>query len=87
MEAGLENPKPLTLLVDSNKKFFATNGVPIDNPRLYCKIVSKLIYLTISRPDITYIFYHLSQFLRCLRAPHLLVVQRSTRHCIYFSPL
>lgn len=48
--------------------------------------------MSVSRPDITYIVHHLSQFLHSPRVPHLLAVQRILRylkgtayHGLYFS--
>lgn len=80
LEAGLDNAKPLNLPVDVNKKLSATDGQPIDDASLYRKLVGKLLYLTVSRPDIASIVNHLSQFLHCPGVPHLIAVQRVLRY-------
>lgn len=78
LEAGLETAKPLTLLVDFNTKLSAHEGLFLDDPSIYRKFVSKLLYLTISRPDITYIVHHLSQFLQQPRVPHMILFSMSS---------
>lgn len=80
IEAGLENSKPLSLPVDVNIKLSPTDGVLLDDPTVYRKFVGKLLYLTVSRPDITYIVHHLSQFLQAPRVPHMTAVQRVLRY-------
>lgn len=92
LEAGFEDAKPLSLPVDSNSKLSARDGLLLDTPSLYRNFVGKLLYLTVSRPDIAYIVHHLSQFLQSPRVPHMLAVQRVLRylkgtssHGLYFS--
>lgn len=92
LEAGLADAKPLTLPVDANTKLSVDDGLLLDNPSLYRKFVGKLLYLTVSRPDDTYIVHHLSQFLQQPRVPHMVAVQRVLRylkgtsfHGLYFS--
>lgn len=80
LEAGLSDAKPLSLPVDFNIKLSTHEGVLLDNPSLYRKFVGKLLYLSVSRPDITYIVHHLSQFIQTPRVPHMLVVQRVLRY-------
>lgn len=80
LEAGLEHSKPLSLLVDNAIKLSPHEGVLLEDPSIYQKFVGKLLYLTVSRPDIAYIVHHLSQFLQAPRAPHMLAVQRVLRY-------
>lgn len=80
LEAGLEHAKPLSLSIDQTVKLSPTEGELLDDPSVYRKYVGKLLYLTVSRPDITYAVHHLSQFLQAPRAPHMLAVQRVLRY-------
>lgn len=80
LEAGLENAKPLSLPVDAAIKLSPTDGVLLDDPKLYRKFVGKLLYLTVSRPDIAFAVHHLSQFLQSPRVPHMIAVQRILRY-------
>lgn len=80
VDAGLEDCKPLSLPVDSNVKLSPHDVELLDDPSLYRKYVGKLLYLTVTRPDITFIVHHLSQFLQRPRAPHMLAVQRVLRY-------
>ncbi|RDX89707.1 Lon protease-like, mitochondrial, partial [Mucuna pruriens] len=51
-----------------NKKLMADQGEPYSNLERYCRLVGKLIYLTITRPDISFIVRVVSQF---MQAPHI----------------
>lgn len=46
-------------------------GELMKDPNIYRKLFGRLIYLTITRPDVTYSVNHLSQFMHPLREPHL----------------
>ena len=39
---------------DPNKKLMADQGEPYSDPERYRRLVGKLIYLTITRPDISF---------------------------------
>lgn len=80
VEAGLEHCKPLSLPVDRTIKLSPTDGELLTEPTIYRKYVGKLLYLTVSRPDITYAVHHLSQFLQAPRVPHMVALQRILRY-------
>lgn len=46
-------------------------GEVLEEPEVYRKLIGRLLYLNITRPDLSYATQHLSQFLSCPRKPHL----------------
>ena len=63
----------------------ATDGVPLEDPTRYCHLVGSLIYLGITRPDISYAVHILSQFMSAptsIHYGHLLRVLRYLRGTI-----
>jgi len=48
----------------------------LDDPRRYTKLIGKLIYLTVTRPDITFNVGVLSRFMHQPRKTHWLVTMR-----------
>jgi len=50
--------KPSTFLMEENKKLALDSGTPH-----YHRLIDRLIYLTITRPEITYYVHILSQFM------------------------
>ncbi|XP_057247539.1 uncharacterized mitochondrial protein AtMg00810-like [Beta vulgaris subsp. vulgaris] len=48
-------------------------GDPIHDPELYMRLIGKLLYLNMTRPDISYMVQQLSQFLSDQRVLHLTV--------------
>ena len=61
-ETGLLGCRPETTLVDQNLDFWDYSKLFEDVGR-YRKLIGKLIYLTITHPDISYVVGLLSQFL------------------------
>ncbi|KAK9681638.1 hypothetical protein RND81_10G017000 [Saponaria officinalis] len=55
-------PRGLKLAVDS--------GEPLEEPGCYRRLIGRLLYLGLTRPDISYSVQHLSQFLVQPRQPH-----------------
>lgn len=49
--------RSLKLPVNSHVKLLNSVGTPLSHPDPYQSLVGKLIYLTITRPDITYTVY------------------------------
>ncbi|GJT41669.1 retrovirus-related pol polyprotein from transposon TNT 1-94 [Tanacetum coccineum] len=58
--ANVLNLKPCHIHVDPIVKLNDTDGEPLNNPSLYRAIFGKLLYLTITRPDLSYVAHALS---------------------------
>jgi len=67
---GLTAAKPAKVPMVKGLKLSTTEGTPLPNPEVYRRIVGRLLYLTLTRPDISYVVQHLSQFLQTPRKPH-----------------
>ncbi|KAF5452545.1 hypothetical protein F2P56_027525 [Juglans regia] len=61
-------------------KLNGTNGDLLADPASYRRLVDRLIYLTISHPNITYTVNILSQFMHAPREPHQQAALRLLRY-------
>ncbi|KAM1845504.1 hypothetical protein ACFX13_019802 [Malus domestica] len=79
-EAGLLGAKPLPTPMEENIKLLPTEGELLKNSSYYRRLVGRLIYLTITRPEITYPIHILSQFMKEPRKPLLDAVHHLLRY-------
>lgn len=79
-EYGLLSAKPLKLPLDSHLKMTPTQGDPLPDPTIYQRLLGKLIYLTISRPDIAFSVQLLSQFMWSLTSVHFQAAKKLLRY-------
>ncbi|XP_016199460.1 uncharacterized protein LOC107640453 [Arachis ipaensis] len=63
--------KPTALPMEPNLKLSSTDGTHLSDPSLYRRLVGRLMYLTISRPEITYAVNTLSQFMKSPNSSHM----------------
>lgn len=72
--------KPTKTLVTTGQKLNTLEGHLLDNPKVYRRLVVKLLYLTNTRLDISYVVQQLSLFVDKPRNTHLIVTQRVLRY-------
>ncbi|GMI65892.1 hypothetical protein HRI_000258500 [Hibiscus trionum] len=70
-DTGLLASKPATTPLNAPHKLSSSEGEPLADPQQYRRLVGRLLYLTQTRPDITYSVHLLSQFVSLPRQPHL----------------
>lgn len=83
--AGILDENPSNTPFDPHEKLNATDGEPLKDTTLYRTLVGKLIYLTITRPDLSYAAPALSQYAQSPRTPHLKALLKVLRY-IKLSP-
>lgn len=80
--AGLTGTTSVDTPMEINVKYRRDEGELLENPTLYRKLVGKLIYLTITRPDISYAVHTVSKFMLSPRHLHLSAVRRIIRYLL-----
>ncbi|KAL9365825.1 hypothetical protein Peur_043698 [Populus x canadensis] len=83
--AGLTNTTSVDTPMEFNVKYRRDEGELLDDPTTYRKLVGSLIYLTITRPDISYVVHTVSKFMQAPRHLHLSVVRHIIRY-IFGTP-
>jgi hypothetical protein len=79
-DSGLLGSKPVKFPMEPHVKLSRDNGNLIDDPTMYRRLIGRLIYLTLTRPDLAYSVQILNQFMDNLRQPHLDVGYRVLRY-------
>ena len=79
-EIGLLGSKPVETPMNPNVKLYEDQGELLSNPERYRRLVGKLNYLTITRPDISFAISVLGQFMKDPRLPHWEAVIRIMRY-------
>ncbi|KAL7598636.1 hypothetical protein Lser_V15G26849 [Lactuca serriola] len=77
---GMLDSKPAVTPMDANVKFSATTGRELEDASMYRNIVGRLIYLTLTIPNIAFAVGVLSRFMQNPRKPHLDAVRRVLRY-------
>ena len=79
-EHGMLNFKPLLLPMDSHLKLSSDKGDILSDPTKYQRLLGQLIYLSITRPDITYTVQVLTQFMQKPTSVHMQNAKRLLRY-------
>ena len=78
--ASITNSKIIDTPIEYNCRLNSHDGESLSDANLYRQLVGSLIYLTITRPDISYAVHVVSQFMAALRSPHYAAVLRILRY-------
>lgn len=70
-DSGLLAAKPVAFPMEANLKLSKDTRIPLPDPTQYRQLIGRLIYLTITCPDITYPVQVLNQYMASPRQPHL----------------
>jgi len=79
-EYGMTGCKPISIPLEQNVKLSADEGELVEDTTMYKHIVGSLIYMTITRPDLSYAVGVVSQFMQTPRKPHLDAVRCVLRY-------
>ena len=69
-DSGILGAKPVNFSMEQNKQL-SDAGDLLKDPSQYRRLVGRLIYLTITQPDIMYSVYMLSRFMHAPRKLHI----------------
>ncbi|CAL2274238.1 unnamed protein product [Prunus armeniaca] len=75
---GFLGARPVDFPMEEAK--LSDKGELLKDPEKYRRLVGRLLYLTITRPDITYSVHVLSRFMHQLRLPHMDAALRVVRY-------
>ena len=79
-DSGMLGFKPVNTPMEQNLKLSQSGGDSLDDPLVYKRLAGRLLYLTVSRPDISYSVKKLSQFMAKPTSLHLAVAYRILRY-------
>ncbi|CAH9124008.1 unnamed protein product [Cuscuta epithymum] len=79
-ETGLTGAKPATFPMEQNQRLALDTSPLFDEPDRYRRIIGKLIYLNLTRPDISYAVHILAQFMQQPRVAHWEATLRVLRY-------
>ncbi|XP_021740132.1 uncharacterized protein LOC110706521 [Chenopodium quinoa] len=79
-EAGLLDAKPAEFPMEQNHKLALSQEEYFHDIEKYCRLIGRLIYLSVTRPDLAYSVHILSQFMQKPRIDHWEVALRVVRY-------
>jgi hypothetical protein len=79
-EYGMTGCKPISIPLEQNVKLSADEGDLVEDTTMYKRIMGSLIYMTITRPDLSYAVGVVSQFMQTPQKPHMDAVRHILRY-------
>lgn len=79
---SLTNCKPVKCPLELQHNLTVSAAPLLADPHVYRRLVGRLIYLTITRPDLSYVVHFLSQFVNASNEDHLKAALRVLRYVI-----
>lgn len=79
-DAGMLASKPVSHPMDPRHKTPKFDGDPVQDSSQYRRLIGRLLYLTITRPDIAYDVHRLRQFISDPKIPHLQAAHHLLRY-------
>ena len=75
-DTGFIGSKPVKFPIKQNLRLSKYEGKLLTDPGQFRRLIGRLLYLTLTRPNISYVVHRLSQFVSKPREPHLLATHR-----------
>ena len=72
--------KPISTPMDPNVRLQEDKGKDLEDVSMFRQLVGSLIYLTLTRPDISYVVGVVSRYMSNPKKPHLDAVRRILRY-------
>lgn len=69
-EAGMLGCKPIDTPMEQNHRLAYASGEPFEHPDQYRRLVGRLVYLSVTRPELSYSVHTLAQFLSDPQVTH-----------------
>ena len=79
-DAGLMGSKPANTPMDARQVLNDFTGELLEDPTQYRRLVGRLLYLNITRPDLAFAVQQLSQFMSSPRTPHMIAAKHLLRY-------
>ncbi|PNX74277.1 retrovirus-related Pol polyprotein from transposon TNT 1-94 [Trifolium pratense] len=79
-DTGFLATKPSNIPFNPTTKLSSTDGAPLKDPSSYRRLIGRLLYLTNTRPDISFSVQHLSQFVSKPLIPHYTAATRILKY-------
>lgn len=79
-DTGLLAARPVAFPLEQNHKLALSISPVLDDPTQYRRLVGRLIYLAVTRPDMAYCVHVLAQFMQMPRQDHWQAALRAVRY-------
>ncbi|XP_019178882.1 PREDICTED: uncharacterized protein LOC109174044 [Ipomoea nil] len=77
---GMYDGKPISVPMELNAKLCAHEGKSLEDATVYRQLVGSMIYLTLTRPDLSFAVGVMSRYMQSPKKPHLEAARRILRY-------